>query len=112
MILILVPIRIDKGTLGNTLISKGAKIDNLVHIAHNVKIGKNSMIIAQAMIGGNAVEIIHDFSFSCIRDAITIGSNVMIGLGSLVTKSVPDNEIWMGSPAEDLKEMISLKFYI
>ena len=96
---------IDKGTLGNTLISKGAKIDNLVHIAHNVKIGKNSMIIAQAMIGGSTE--IGDNSWispsSCIRDAITIGSNVMIGLGSLVTKSVPDNEIWMGSPARRFK---------
>ena len=37
---------------------------------------------------------------STLRDGITIGENSIIGMGSLVTKSVPDNEIWIGSPAK------------
>ena len=44
---------IDRGALGNTIIRNGAKIDNLVHIAHNVVIGQNTAVIANAMIGGS-----------------------------------------------------------
>lgn len=96
---------IDKGALGNTIISTGTKIDNLVQIAHNVKIGKNSMIISKTVILGSV--IIGDntwISPSCsIKDGISIGSNVVIGLGSIVLKNVPDNEMWLGSPARRIK---------
>ena len=44
---------IDKGSLGNTVIKKNARVDNLVHIAHNVIIGENSMIVANSMIAGS-----------------------------------------------------------
>ena len=44
---------IDRGSLGDTIIGKGSKIDNLVHIAHNVNIGENVMIIANSMIAGS-----------------------------------------------------------
>lgn len=46
-------VSIDRATLGNTVIGKGTKIDNLVQIAHNVKIGNNSVIVAQVGIGGS-----------------------------------------------------------
>jgi len=92
---------IDRGTLGNTHIKEGAKIDNLVHIAHNVIIGKHSAIIAHAMIGGSTV--IEDFAWiapnAALRDGIVIGESSVIGLGGVVTKSVPKNEIWAGNPA-------------
>jgi UDP-3-O-[3-hydroxymyristoyl] glucosamine N-acyltransferase len=93
---------IDRGSLGNTHIKQGAKIDNLVHIAHNVIIGKNSAIIAHAMIGGSTV--IDDDAWVApnvaIRDLVTIGKNATIGLGAIVTKSIPANETWMGNPAK------------
>jgi len=44
---------VDRGTLSNTIIGKGTKIDNLVHIAHNVVVGKNCAIIALACLGGS-----------------------------------------------------------
>jgi UDP-3-O-[3-hydroxymyristoyl] glucosamine N-acyltransferase len=47
-------VSIDRATLGNTVIGRGTKIDNLVQIAHNVKIGENSLIIAQVGIGGSS----------------------------------------------------------
>lgn len=93
---------IDRGTLGRTLIKEGAKIDNLVHVAHNVIVGKDAMVIANTMIGGGTV--IGDRAWiapsATLRDAIRIGRDSLVGLGALVTKSVPDGEIWAGHPAK------------
>ena len=99
---------IDRGSLGNTVIGQSTKIDNLVHIAHNVQIGENCNIIALSIVGGSTT--IGDNTWISpsvsIRDAVKIGSNSLIGLGSVVTKSVPDNQIWMGNPAKFLKTNI------
>ncbi len=93
---------IDRGTLGNTIIGKGTKIDNLVHIAHNVRIGNNCALIAHAMIGGSTR--ISDNCWvaptSCVRDGITIGTKAVVGLGAVVVKPIPDNETWIGNPAK------------
>ncbi|MBK9222913.1 MAG: UDP-3-O-(3-hydroxymyristoyl)glucosamine N-acyltransferase [Saprospiraceae bacterium] len=93
---------IDRGTLGNTIIKSGTKIDNLVHIAHNVVIGKNCAVIALAMIGGSTV--IGDNCWvapaSTLRDGIKIGTGSTIGIGALVLKEIPDNETWIGVPAK------------
>lgn len=98
---------IDRGALTNTIIGKNTKIDNLCHIAHNVKIGINCYIIANSMIGGSTK--IDDNSWiapsSSIRDGLKIGSNVTVGMGAVVTKNIPDNEIWMGSPARPIEEV-------
>jgi UDP-3-O-[3-hydroxymyristoyl] glucosamine N-acyltransferase len=95
---------IDKGTIGNTIIKKGAKIDNLVHIAHNVEIGENSMIIANAMIGGSTIiqNNVWVAPSSAIREGICIGNNSLVGLGAVVTKNIPENQIWIGNPAKEL----------
>lgn len=95
---------IDRGTLGNTIIKDGAKIDNLVHVAHNVIIGKNAAVIANAMIGGSTE--IGDGAWiapsATLRNGISIGASSTVGLAALVTKSVPDNEVWAGFPAKPL----------
>lgn len=93
---------IDRGTLGDTIIRNGAKIDNLCHIAHNVVIGENSMVIAHAMVGGSTE--IGDDSWvapgAILRDGISIGNKSLVGLGAVVTRSVPDGEIVVGNPAK------------
>jgi UDP-3-O-[3-hydroxymyristoyl] glucosamine N-acyltransferase len=98
---------IDKGTLGNTVIKQGVKIDNLVHIAHNVVIEEHCMIIANSMIGGSV--IIGKSSWispsASIINGVRIGENVTIGMGAIVTKNVPDNEIWAGSPARPIDQL-------
>lgn len=92
---------IDKGTLGNTLIKRGAKIDNLVHIAHNVVVGENAFVIALSMIGGST--IIGDNSWiapsAAVMNGITIGENAVVGLGAVVLKNVPANAKMVGNPA-------------
>lgn len=100
---------IDRGALTHTVIGKNTKIDNLCHIAHNVTIGSNCYIIANSMIGGSTR--INDNTWvspsSTIRDGLSIGSDVTVGMGAVVTKNIPDNEIWMGAPARPLDEFVA-----
>lgn len=97
---------IDRGALGNTIIQYGCKIDNLVHIAHNVVIGKNSFIIANSMIGGSTIigENCWIAPSVSILQQLTIGNNATIGTGAVVSKSVPDGETWAGIPARPIDE--------
>ena len=102
---------IDRGSLGDTIVRHGAKIDNLVHIAHNVVVGRNAFVIANAMIGGSTV--LGDGSWispsATLRDGITIGRDTTVGLGAIVTKDVPDGEVWAGSPARPMAEFLEMQ---
>lgn len=74
-------------------------VDNLVHIAHAVKIGRGSMIVAQSGIGGR-VEIGDNawIGFGAtIRNGITIGAGSRVNMGAVVTKSVPDGTAVSGN---------------
>jgi UDP-3-O-[3-hydroxymyristoyl] glucosamine N-acyltransferase len=100
---------IDRGVLGSTIIHENVKIDNLVHIAHGVIIGRNSLIIANALIGGSAV--IGENSWvapsATIKNKVVIGNNNMIGMGAVVLKNTDDNTTMIGNPAitmEDYKK--------
>jgi len=102
---------IDRGSLGDTIIKKGAKIDNLVHVAHNVIIGENALVIACTMIGGSTV--IGDNCWVApaviLRNGINIGANSTLGMGCVVTKDIPANATVTGSPAiplEDFKKLM------
>ncbi len=96
---------IDRGTLGNTIIKKGAKIDNFCHISHNVIIGRHSAVIAHAMVGGST--IVGDYSWiapsAALIDGIKVGNKALVGLGAVVTKDVQDNEVVVGNPAIPLE---------
>ena len=92
---------IDRATLGSTIIRKGVKLDNHIQIAHNVEIGKNTVIAAQTGIAGSA-----KIGENCmiggqvgIAGHITIGNNVKIQAQSGIGRNVKDNETLQGSPA-------------
>jgi len=97
---------IDRGALSDTVIHEGVKIDNLVHIAHNVEIGANTLVIAHAMLAGSVKigENCWIAPHACINNNQSIGNNVTVGLASSVLRSVPDNEIVVGSPAMNIKD--------
>ena len=92
---------IDRGTIGSTIIGKGTKIDNLIQIAHNVKIGQNNVIAAQAGIAGSTN--IGDWNMiggqAGIVGHITIGNQVKIQAQSGVNSNTKDGEVLYGSPA-------------
>jgi UDP-3-O-[3-hydroxymyristoyl] glucosamine N-acyltransferase len=102
---------IDRGTLDDTIVKEGAKIDNLVHIAHNVIVGKHAAVIAHAMIGGSTD--LGDYSWiapsAALRDRIAVGKNSTVGLGAVLTKNVPDGETWLGNPAKEISEFLKKK---
>ena len=92
---------IDRATLGSTIIRKGVKLDNQIQIAHNVEIGKNTVIAAQTGIAGST-----KIGENCqiggqvgIVGHITIGNNVRIQAQSGIGRNVKDNEVLQGSPA-------------
>jgi UDP-3-O-[3-hydroxymyristoyl] glucosamine N-acyltransferase len=92
---------IDRGALGDTVIEDFARVDNLVHIAHNVRIGKRAFVIALAMIGGST-EIDDDAWIApgaVLRNGILIGRGSTVGLGAVVTKSVGEGQTVLGNPA-------------
>ncbi len=92
---------IDRGTIGSTIIGKGTKIDNLIQIAHNVKIGQNNVIAAQAGIAGSTT--IGDWNMIGgqvgIVGHISIGNQVKIQAQSGVNSNTKDGETLYGSPA-------------
>lgn len=96
---------IDRGVIGPTLIKKNAKIDNLVHIAHGVVIGQNSLIIANAMIGGSTIigDNVWVAPSASLINKIAIGNNSLIGMGAVVVKSVDENITVLGNPAKPRK---------
>jgi UDP-3-O-[3-hydroxymyristoyl] glucosamine N-acyltransferase len=96
---------IARGTLDDTIIENNVKIDDKVFIAHNVLIGDSSMIIAESEISGS-VHIGQRTWLGpncCVINGISIGSNCFIGLGTVVTKSLPDNVVAAGCPARIIR---------
>jgi UDP-3-O-[3-hydroxymyristoyl] glucosamine N-acyltransferase len=96
---------IDRAVMGSTLLRKNVKIDNLVHIAHGVDIGENSLIIANAMIGGSTKigKNVWVAPSSSLINKIEVEDNAVIGLGAVVVKSVKENTIVVGNPAKPLE---------
>jgi UDP-3-O-[3-hydroxymyristoyl] glucosamine N-acyltransferase len=92
---------IDRATMGSTIIREGAKLDNHIQIAHNVDIGKNTVIAAQSGVAGST-----KIGSNCqiggqvgIAGHVTIGNNVKIQAQSGIARNVKDNEVLQGSPA-------------
>jgi UDP-3-O-[3-hydroxymyristoyl] glucosamine N-acyltransferase len=93
---------IDRGTIGDTIINQNVKIDNLVHVAHNVNIGSNTLVIANSMIGGSThiEENCWIAPSSTLRDGLRVGNNSTVGMGAVVTKNIAEKEVWFGNPAK------------
>jgi UDP-3-O-[3-hydroxymyristoyl] glucosamine N-acyltransferase len=99
---------IDRGALGDTVIGAGTWIDNLVQIAHNVKIGKGCIFAAQAGVSGSTeigdyVAIGGQAGFA---GHLKIGSMARIAAKSGVTRDIPPKGEWMGYPAMPMKQYL------
>jgi UDP-3-O-[3-hydroxymyristoyl] glucosamine N-acyltransferase len=98
---------IDRGALGSTVIGKGTKIDNLVHIAHNVEIGEHCLICGQVGIAGSAKvgNYVVMGGQVGIASHLKIGNQVTVASKSGVMHDIPDDEKWLGAPAQPDREM-------
>jgi UDP-3-O-[3-hydroxymyristoyl] glucosamine N-acyltransferase len=96
---------VDRARFGRTWIQQGVKIDNLVQIAHNVVIGKNSVIVAQTGISGSTRvgERVMMGGQVGVVGHLEIGDETAIGAQSGISKSIPGG-VWFGSPAVPLAE--------
>ncbi len=99
---------IDRGSIDDTIIGAGTKIDNLVHIAHNVRIGRMCFIIAQVGIAGSAriEDGVQIGGQAGIGGHLTIGSRASIGGQAGVFGDVPSGETWSGYPARPHKDAL------
>lgn len=97
---------IDCGTMGSTIIRNGAKLDNLIQIAHNCDVGENTVMAAQTGLSGTT-KVGKNCRFggqAGVAGHLTIGNNVSVGAQSGVANSIKDNESVFLSPAFNLKE--------
>lgn len=99
---------IDRGTVENTIIGDHTKIDDLVMIGHNCKIGKGCLIVSQAGIAGSCVigDRVVIAGQAGLADHISIGSDSIIGAKTGVSKSFPEKSIVFGTPAMPRKDFI------
>jgi len=99
---------IDKGTIEYTQIGDQTKIDNLVQIGHNCKVGKACMIVSQAGVAGSCVigDRVVIAGQAGLADHLTVGSDSIIMAQAGVSKSFPEKSIIVGAPAVPRKEFI------
>ena len=96
---------IDRGALSDTVIGDHTKINNLCHIAHNNKIGRNVTITGCVNISGS--NVIDDNVWiapnASVRGYIHLGEGCTLGMGAVATKDIPAGETWVGNPARKME---------
>jgi UDP-3-O-[3-hydroxymyristoyl] glucosamine N-acyltransferase len=100
---------IARGSLSDTVIGNGTKLDAMVHIAHNVVVGKNCELTAGTIIGGSTT--VGDTTWtglnSTLKNGIRVGRNVIVASGASVIHDVPDGDIVAGVPARSIRHKVN-----
>lgn len=101
---------VDRGSVKPTRIGRGSKLDNMVHVGHNVQVGEDVLLCGQVGIAGSS--IIGDRSVlggQCgVSDNITIGSDVIAGGATKIFTNVPAGRVILGSPAVKMETQIEI----
>ncbi|MEM7644805.1 MAG: UDP-3-O-(3-hydroxymyristoyl)glucosamine N-acyltransferase [Pseudomonadota bacterium] len=101
---------IDRGTVADTVVGRGTKIDNLVMIGHNNRIGEDCLICSMVGVAGGAkigdrVVLAGQVG---VNDNITIGSDVVAGGATKIFSPVPDGKVILGHPAVEMETTLSI----
>lgn len=101
---------VDRGTIRNTVIGDGCKMDNLAQIGHNVTIGSNCLICAQVGIAGSSVlgDNVVLGGQTGVSDNIFIGDNVISGGATKILANVPSGRVLLGYPAMKMKTQLDI----
>ena len=101
---------IDRGTIADTEIGRGTKLDNLVHIGHNVKIGQDCLICGQVGMAGSArVGDRVVLGGQCgVSDNIVIGADVVAAGATKIYSNVPPGRMLMGAPAVKMETHVEM----
>ncbi|MDX1363047.1 MAG: UDP-3-O-(3-hydroxymyristoyl)glucosamine N-acyltransferase [Arenibacter latericius] len=105
---------LDKGVTGDTLIKKGTKIDNQVHVGHDTVIGEHCLIASQTGIAGCVVieDEVTLWGQVGVTSATTIGKKAVVLAQTGVSKSLEGGKNYFGSPAEEARERLKQLAYI
>jgi UDP-3-O-[3-hydroxymyristoyl] glucosamine N-acyltransferase len=97
---------IDRGTYGRTIFRKGAKTDNLVHIAHNVEVGEHTLLAGQVGIAGSTTlgKYVRMAGQSGVLDHMNISEGITVGPKSVMTRPGKPGEVYYGYPARPVRE--------
>ena len=105
---------VDRGSVRDTVIGEGTKVDNLVQIAHNVVIGRHCVIVSQTGISGSTT--LGDFVATGGQAGITghlkIGTGAQIGAQAGLISDVPAGERWAGAPAQPVRDLFKQEAFI
>lgn len=102
---------IARGSISDTIIEQGTRIDSFCHVAHNVNIGKNTELTAGTIIGGSTIIGNNCWlGLNCtIKQKLKIGDRSIVGSGSSVIHDVEEEDIVAGSPAKSIKSKVTLE---
>jgi UDP-3-O-[3-hydroxymyristoyl] glucosamine N-acyltransferase len=99
---------VDRGAYDDTVIGENTKLDNLVQVGHNVRIGRNCVLAAQTGVAGS-VTIGDNAQFggkAGIGDHLNIGDNIRLAAGALTMRDIPTGETWCGVPAKPIRQFM------
>lgn len=99
---------VDAGTIRATRVGKGTKIDSLVQVGHNVKVGEHCLLCAQAGVAGSTVigDRVVIGGKAGVADNLNVGDDVVLGGGTIVLSNVPAGRVMMGYPAVKMQSHI------
>lgn len=91
-----------KGAIDDTVIGSGSRIDNCAFISHNVKMGKDTIVVGEVLMMGSSStgERAYVSGNVVVRDGVSVGDDAFVGMGAVVTKNVPAGVTVKGNPAK------------
>ena len=104
-------VSIDRATTSSTVIGRGTKMDNLIHIGHNCVLGENCLVVAQTGLAGSTI-VGHNVTFAGqvgSKGHIKVGSNSVMAARTGLIADVPENSVYAGFPARSHQEWLRIK---